>query len=69
MNRGMQMLASIIGGMLTFLIVKEFVGAMNTSGWGTLETTLIDTLLPAVIAIAVIILALKTAGVMGSRGE
>jgi len=45
--------------------VKEFVNAMNTSGWGTLETTLIDTLLPAVIAIAIIIMALKAFGVTG----
>ena len=67
MNRAMQAMTSVIGGILTFFIVKEFVAAMNTSGWGTLETTLIDTLLPAVIAIATIIMALKAFGVMADR--
>lgn len=67
MNRAMQAMTSVIGGILTFFIVKEFINAMNTSTWGDLETTLIDTLLPAVIAIAVIVMALKAFGVMGGR--
>jgi len=60
-------MTSIIGGILVFFIAKEFVIAMNTSTWGTLETTLICTLLPAVIAIAVIMAALKAFGIMGGR--
>jgi len=63
----MQAMISVIGGILTFFIAKEFVNAMNTSTWGTLEITLICTLLPAVIAIAVIMVALKAFGVMGGR--
>ena len=65
MNKSIQAMVSIIGGILTFFVVVEFIDAMDTSGWGTLSITIIGTLLPAVLAIGVMLLALKSFGVIG----
>ena len=65
MNRAIQAMVSIIGGILTFFVVVEFIDAMDTSSWGDLSVTVIGTLLPAVLAIGVMLLALRAFGVIG----
>jgi hypothetical protein len=65
MNRAIQAMVSIIGGILTFFVVVEFIDAMDTSSWSDLSVTVIGTLLPAVLAIGVMLLALRAFGVIG----
>ena len=65
MNRAIQAMVSIIGGILTFFVVVEFIDAMDTSAWSDLSVTIIGTLLPAVLVIGVMLLALRAFGVIG----
>ena len=65
MNKSIQAMISIIGGILTFFVVVEFIDAMDTSSWSTIAITIIGTLLPAVLAIGVMLMALKAFGVIG----
>jgi hypothetical protein len=58
-------MVSIIGGILTFFVVVEFIDAMDTSSWSDISVTIIGTLLPAVLAIGVMLLSLRAFGVVG----
>lgn len=67
MGGAMSAAMGVIGGVIAFIIVKEVIGGVTTTSWGTLEYTLMVTLVPVVIAIGVMFIALRAFGITGSR--
>ncbi len=43
-----------IGGVVSFVVIKEIMSGQNTTGWSTLETTLFQTIVPLLAAVGVI---------------
>ena len=50
-------LAAVIG-VIAFIIVRELISGLTTSGWGTSEVTMMFTILPLVVAVAAVVGAL-----------
>ena len=55
----------VIGGVIAFIIVKEVIGGVTTTSWGSLEYTLMVTLVPVIVAIGVMFLAMRSFGITG----
>jgi hypothetical protein len=49
-----EMFMAAIGGVVSFICVREVINGQNTTGWSTLEITLFGTLVPLLVAIGVI---------------
>ena len=60
MNKSIQAMISIIGGILTFFVVVEFIDAMDTSSWSTIAITIIGTLLISVLRNGLTLLGIST---------
>ena len=52
-----------IVGVISFIIVRELVSGLSTSGWSTAEVTMMFTILPLVVAVAAVLVVL--AGLKG----
>lgn len=55
----------VIGGVIAFIIVKEVIGGVTTTSWGSLEYTLMVTLVPVIVAIGTMFIAMKMFGIAG----
>lgn len=53
----------VVGGVIAFIIVKEVIGGVTTTSWGSLEYTLMVTLVPVVVAIGTMFLAMRLFGI------
>lgn len=60
------MLAAIMGA-IAFLIVKELVSSMDTTGWSDAEISAMTVILPLVIAFAAVIAVLM--GIQSIAGQ
>jgi len=49
---------SAVVGVIAFIIVRELVSGLTTSGWGTSEVTMMFSILPLVVAVAAVIAVL-----------
>lgn len=49
-----ELMMSSIGGVVTFVVIKEIMDGQNTTSWSTLEVTLFQTIVPLLAAIGVI---------------
>lgn len=49
-----EMMLAAIGGVITFVIIKEVMAGQNTSNWSSLEITLFNTIVPLLAATGVI---------------
>lgn len=60
------MLAAIMGA-IAFMIVKELVGGMDTSGWSSAEISAMTVILPLVVAFSAVIAVLM--GIQSIAGQ
>jgi len=49
-----EMMMASIGGVISFIVVKEVLSGVNSTGWSSLETTLFQTLVPLLMAVGVL---------------
>lgn len=56
---------TIIGAVITFVIIKAVVDAQNQVGWSSLEVIIMSTLVPLGAALAALYVALR----MGTSGK
>lgn len=54
-----EIMSGVIAGAIAFLVVKEFVTAMGTTGWEEIEITLWTLIIPMIVSVVVVLYVLR----------
>jgi len=47
-----------VAAVIAYMIIRELVDGLDTSGWGTAEVTMLNTILPLVMAVVAVVVVL-----------
>lgn len=52
MGSMLEILSSVFGGVVVFIVTRALVDGLDNSTWSTAEVTMVETILPLVLAMA-----------------